>query len=165
MHSLSPWALAASCATILALSPCASKADTADTRFQAIYTVEWKWRDEQFPDNEDAQKPIQDHLPKADPESQVMRLRMWQDVLAKLDAIPRAELSAAEQLNFDVYHPQIETLIASQKFRDFEMPANADTTFWTDLGYAARRPFRSVRDYRNWIGQMHDIPRYFRELL
>jgi uncharacterized protein (DUF885 family) len=169
MHSPSAGALAALCAMHLALCSNASAAGnpaaagSADARFQSIYIKEWKWRDDQFPDNEDAQRPIQDHLPKADPDSQTMRLRMWQDVLAKLDAIPRAELSPAEQLNYDVYHPQIETLIASQKFRDFEMPANADTTFWTDLGYAARRPFRSVRDYRNWIGQMRDIPRYFRE--
>ena len=61
------------------------------------------------------------------------------------------------------YRPQIESLIAGQKFRDFEMPANADTTFWTDLGYAARRPFRTVQEYHNWIGQMKDIPRYFDE--
>jgi uncharacterized protein (DUF885 family) len=163
MHSLSPWALAASCATILALSPCASRADTADARLQAIYTAEWTWRDEQFPDNEDAQRPIQDHLPKTDPQTQAMRLRRWQDVLRSLDAIPTAELSPAERLNYAVYRPQIETLIASQKFRDYEMPANADTTFWTDLGYTARRPYRTVQDYRNWIAQMKDIPRYFRE--
>ncbi len=124
---------------------------------------EWKWREEQFPDTEDAGKKIADHLPKVDPASQALRLKMWQEVLAKLDAIPRAELSAAEQLNYDVYHPQIEVLIADQKFRGFEMPANADTTFWTDIGYTARRPFRTVQDYRNWIAQMQDIPRYFRE--
>ena len=108
-------------------------------------------------------KPIRDHLPKVDPASQAMRLRMWQDVLEKLDAIPRAQLSPAEQLNYDVYRPQIETLIASQRYRDFEMPANADTTFWTDLGYTARRLYRTAQDYRNWISQMIDIPRYFRE--
>ncbi len=97
---------------------------------------------EQFPDNEDSEKPIQDHLPKVDPATQEMRLRTWQDVLRKLDAIPRAELSPAEQLNYDVYRPQIETLIANQRFRDYEMPANSDTTFWTNLGYTARRPYR-----------------------
>jgi len=43
------------------------------------------------------------------------------------------------------------------------MPANSDTTFWTDLGYTARRPFRSLTDYEHWIAQMRDIPRYFRE--
>jgi hypothetical protein len=75
MHSLSPWALTALCAIALGLSGYASKANDADARFQAIYKAEWKWRDQQFPDNEDAQKPIQDHLPKVDPASQAMRLR------------------------------------------------------------------------------------------
>src|ERR1700728_2925290 len=163
MHSLSPWALAAIGAMSIGFCAHDAKADDADARFQAIYTTEWTWRDQQFPDNEDAQKPIQDHLPKADPAAQAMRLRTWQDVMQKLESIPRAQLSPAEQLNYDVYRPQIETLIASQKFRDYEMPANADTTFWTDLGYTARRPYRTEQDYRNWIAQMQDIPRYFRE--
>jgi len=158
-----PWFLAAAIAMTLAISACTSKTDTADARFRAIYTAEWKWREEQFPDNEDAQKRIQDHLPKVDPAAQAMRLHMWQDVLEKLDSIPRAELSPAEQLNYDVYHPQIETLIANQRFRDYEMPANSDTTFWTDMGYTARRPFRTAQDYRNWIAQMRDVPRYFHE--
>jgi uncharacterized protein (DUF885 family) len=54
-------------------------------------------------------------------------------------------------------------LIANQRFRDYEMPANSDTTFWTDLGYTARRPFRTLQDYRNWLAQLHDVPRYFHE--
>jgi uncharacterized protein (DUF885 family) len=62
-----------------------------------------------------------------------------------------------------VYVPQIKALIADQQFREFEMPANADTTFWTDLGYTARRQYRSLQDYRNWISQMKDVPRYFHE--
>jgi uncharacterized protein (DUF885 family) len=162
MHSLSPWALAAACVMTLASSAC-TRPPAADTRLQTIYADEWKWREEQFPDNEDAQKPIQDHLPKVDPASQAMRLRTWQDVLQKLDGVKREELSAAEQINFDVYRPQIQALIADQQFREYEMPANSDTTFWTDIGYTARRPYRSTQDYHNWIGQMKDIPRYFHE--
>ncbi len=163
MHSPSAWAVAAVCATSFGISGYTAKTNDTDARFEAIYTAEWKWRDEQFPDGENATKPIPDHLPKMDPASQAMRLRTWQDVLRKLDSIPRAKLSAAEQLNYDVYRPQIQVLIASQQFRDYEMPANADTTFWTDLGYTARRPYRTIEDYRNWIAQMRDIPRYFHE--
>jgi uncharacterized protein (DUF885 family) len=154
-------ALLASC--LLLGGGCTNKTQSADARLKAIYTAEWKWREDQFPDDEDSQKPIQDHLPKVDPAAQSMRLAKWQDTLAQLDALPRADLSPAEQLNYAVYRPQIETLIANQRFRDFEMPANSDTTFWTDLGYTARRPFRNLQDYRNWISQMHDIPRYFKE--
>jgi uncharacterized protein (DUF885 family) len=161
MHSL-PWSLAAACAMTLAGSAC-TKTPSADTRLQSIYADEWKWREEQFPDNEDSQKPIQDHLPKVDPASQAMRLRTWQEVLQRLDGVAREELSAAEQINFDVYRPQIQALIADQQFHEYEMPANSDTTFWTDIGYTARRQYRSTQDYRNWIGQMKDIPRYFHE--
>ena len=92
-----------------------------------------------------------------------MRLKYWQDVQQKLAGIQRAQLSAAEQVNYDVYRAQIAVLVANQRFRDFEMPANSDTTFWTDIGYTARRPFRTLEDYRHWIAQMQDIPRYFRE--
>ncbi len=161
MHNSSSWACVMACMAVT-ICGCA-KAPSADARLQALYSDEWKWREQQFPDNEDAQKPIQDHLPKMDPASQALRLQQWQDVLQKLNAIPRAELSPGEQLNYDIYHPQIEALIADQQFREFEMPANSDTTFWTDLGYTARRQYRSMQDYRNWISQMQDIPRYFHE--
>jgi uncharacterized protein (DUF885 family) len=165
MHSFDFRVLCTVLAVSIAVSTvgCTSKSDSADARLKAIYTDEWKWRQEQFPDNEDSQRPVQDHLPKVDPESQDARLQMWQDTLGKLDAIPRDALSPAELINYEVYRPQIETLVANQQFRDFEMPANSDTTFWTDLGYTARRPFRTLQDYRNWISQMRDIPRYFHE--
>jgi uncharacterized protein (DUF885 family) len=161
MHTRLLWALAAPCMT-LTIAAC-TKMPTADARLQSIYSEEWKWREEQFADDEDAQKRIADHLPKVDAAAQAQRLQKWQDVLQKLEAIPRAELSTAEQLNYDVYVPQIKALIADQQFHEYEMPANSDTTFWTNLGSTARRTYRSVQDYRNWISQMKDIPRYFHE--
>jgi len=149
---------------VLVLMPAAEAAQqSADTRFRALYTAEWKWRVEQFADDEDSQKPVVDHLPKVDPATQAVRLAYWQKAMAELNTIPRGKLSPAEQENYDVYRPQIASLIASQTFRDYEMPVNSDTTFWTDIGYTARKPFRNLIDYRNWIAQMRDIPRYFHE--
>ena len=146
------------------LSACAQHSQQhADEQLRAIYTSEWKWRTDQQPDNEDGTRPIADHLPRVDPATQQMRLKYWEEVLRRVDAIPRARLSSAEQVNYDIYRAQIAVLIANQRFRDFEMPANSDTTFWTDLGYTARRPFRTLTDYEHWIAQMRDIPRYFRE--
>jgi uncharacterized protein (DUF885 family) len=135
----------------------------ADQRLQAIYTSEWKWRTDQQPDTEDGTRPIADHLPRVDPASQQMRLRYWEETLRKVEDIPRASLSPKEQVNDDIYRAELAVLIANQRFRDYEMPANSDTTFWTNLGYTARRTFRTVSDYEHWIAQMRDIPRYFRE--
>jgi len=134
-----------------------------DERLRALYTAEWAWRREQFADDENASRPVSDHLPRVDEAAQQARLAHWEQVRRELAVIPRAQLSPKEQLNYDVYLPQIEVLIASQRLRDYEMPVNADTMFWTDVGGTARRTFRTRQDYENWIAQMRDIPRYFRE--
>jgi uncharacterized protein (DUF885 family) len=136
---------------------------TADALFKALYTREWDWRQLQFPDQEDSQKPIVDHLPTMDAATQEKRLQYWQSVMSELGTIPRDSLSPQNQVNFDVYKPQIAILIASQQFRDYEMPVNSDSAFWSDFGYTARRPFRTLTDYQNWLAQVGDIPRYFRE--
>ncbi len=154
----------AAAAIVLIVTVSAHAAEqSADARLRALYTSEWAWREATFADDEGGTKPIVDHLPKVDPVTQAMRLAYWQNVMKELDAIPYAQLSPKEQVNYDVYKPQIENLIADQQFREYEMPANSDSSFWTDLGYTARRPFKSLQDYQNWIAQMRDIPRYFRE--
>ena len=140
-----------------------AEAQNADASLRAIYNAEWKWRLEQFPGLEGELKPVPDHLPKVDPATQQMRLVYWNDVLHKLDGIARPSLSPKEQVNYDIYRSEIEDSVADQKFRDYEMPANSDSAFWTDLGYTARRPFKTLTDYKNWIAQMRDVPRYFQE--
>ena len=147
------------------LSGCSQQSSrhAADERLRTIYTSEWKWRTEQLPGTEDGTLPIADHLPKMDPATQAMRLQYWQDTLRRVEAIPRESLSPPEQVNQDIYREQLAVLIDRQRFRDFEMPANSDSAFWTDIGYTARRPFRSLADYQHWIAQMRDIPRYFSE--
>jgi uncharacterized protein (DUF885 family) len=161
----SRFAVAAWVVAAAALAACSreSPQQTADARLRAIYTAEWQWRTEQLAQEEDSRRPVADHLPKVDAASQEMRLKHWEDTLKRVDAIPRASLSAPEQVNYDIYRDQLQVLIADQKFRDFEMPANSDTTFWTELGYTARRTFRTLTDYEHWISQMRDIPRYFHE--
>jgi uncharacterized protein (DUF885 family) len=153
-------------AAAAALSACSRESPqkpSADAQLRAIYTTEWRWRTEQLAQEEDTRRPVADHLPRVDPASQQMRLKYWQDTLGKVDAISRASLSPPEQVNYDIYRDQLEVLIADQKFRDYEMPANSDTAFWTNLGYTARRQFRTLTDYEHWIAQMREIPRYFHE--
>jgi uncharacterized protein (DUF885 family) len=151
------------CTAILATTSLPAAASPAGARFQALYTREWNWRLAELAWSPGANAPIADRLPKVDPASQARRLAYWQQVLAELDEIPREELSATDQVNYDVYRNQIQVLIDRQRFRTYEMPANSDSSFWSGLGYTARRNFRSVQDYANWIAQMRDLPRYFDE--
>ena len=61
-----------------------------DERLQSIYNTEWKWRTDQRSDDEDATRPIADHLPKVDAATQEMRLKYWENVQKQLDGIDRA---------------------------------------------------------------------------
>ncbi|HEY1838470.1 MAG TPA: DUF885 family protein [Rhizomicrobium sp.] len=147
---------------LAAITPAAAASDM-NARFKAIYTREWNWRENQFADDEDGARGIQNRLPQVDPATQTARLVYWQSVIKQLAAIPVSALTPENQIDYEVYKPQIEALIADQKFRQYEMPANSDSTFWTDLDYTARENFKTTADYGNWIAQMRDVPRYFGE--
>jgi uncharacterized protein (DUF885 family) len=160
--------LLAGCAGAMAATgtgsePRAGKA--ADARFKSIYTKEWQWRVKQGLESgeDDDRGSVDAELPHVDARSQQSRLAYWQSVMHQLDTVKPATLSAGERLNYAVYRAQIAALLAAQQFREYEKPVNADSAFWTDVTYTARRPFGKQADYRNFIRQMGDLPRYFNE--
>ncbi|MFI4950922.1 MAG: DUF885 domain-containing protein [Caulobacterales bacterium] len=156
------WLAAALVLAMGAAAP-AMAATTADLRFQALYKREWAWRMNEFPNRDKADAPIPDRLPKVDPASQERRLAYWLEVRHELDVIPERDLSAAEAVNYEVYRDQIDVLISQQKFHEYEKPFNSDSSFWSALGFTASRTFHTEQDYRNYVAQLNDIPRYFRE--
>ncbi|MBS0361612.1 MAG: DUF885 family protein [Proteobacteria bacterium] len=133
----------------------------ADAKFRAIYEAEWAWRKTEFPGERGENAAINPKLGKVDAASQQRRLAHWQDVVRQVDAISEKDLSPPEQVNYEVYRDQIQTRINQQKFREYEKPFNSDSQFWSNLGFTASRTFHTTQDYRNWIGQMRDIPRWF----
>ena len=148
------------------LSPAAASADTdAGAQFKALYTREWAWRSQQNAggDDENGGSRPADHLPRVDPATQDTRTAYWTQVLKELDAVPQARLSATDQVNYQVYRQQIEVLLDQQRYRAWEMPFNSDTAFWTNLGFTARGTFHSADDYRRYLAQLADIPRYFED--
>ena len=143
---------------------------SADARFQSLYRQEWQWRiDQGLADDDDAEPAsradadARARLPRVDARTQAARLAYWQDTLRKLDAIAPATLSPAEGLNYAVYRAQVMALADAVRFREYEQPVNADSAFFSDITYAARRPFATVDDYRRYLKQLADLPRYFDE--
>jgi uncharacterized protein (DUF885 family) len=155
------FALAATVPFVHAAAP-----TTADARFQSIYKTEWQWRIAQrLADDDELPKGVRPGLPHVDAATQETRRRYWEGVLKQLDAIDPAALSKAERINYAVYRAQIKALYEAQRFREYEQPVNADSSFWTDMTYAARRSFKTREDYLAYIVQLQDMPRYFREQL
>ncbi|WP_181008514.1 DUF885 domain-containing protein [Sphingomonas montanisoli] len=135
-------------------------ATPADATFDALAAKEWAYRQDTFQSAEYSKGGTPAHLPDESLANQKVRLDYWADVLAKLDAMPQAELSPDKREDFLVYRQQIATLVDAQRFRDYEKPLNSDSAFWSDIAFAAQN-LKRERDYVNLISLMRDIPRYF----
>ena len=138
-------------------------ASAADTRFKSIYTKEWAWRISQGLARPEGERGISPTLARADAPAQEARRVYWAAILKELDAIAPAALSRPEQINYAVYRAQIAALHDALLYREYEQPVNADTAFWTDVTYSARRPLGGADDYRHYLAQLDALPRYFDE--
>jgi uncharacterized protein (DUF885 family) len=141
----------------------AATTNAADARFKSIYTREWTWRVAQGLARAEGDHGLSPTLARADAAAQETRRVYWAAILKELDAIKPATLSRAEQINYAVYRAQIAALHDALHYREYEQPVNADTAFWTDVTYSARRPLGGAEDYRNYLAQLAALPRYFDE--
>ncbi len=155
---------------LLLLSPVAYAAapptsNATDKAFEAVYRAEWEWRIQQAPswdeDSDNSKRPPSRQLADVGADAQAKRLAYLAGVLRKLDGIDARKLSPAQQVNYAVYRPQIEHMAAELRFRDFEMPFNADSSFWSDLGFMARATPRDADGYRAYAARLRDVPRHF----
>ena len=95
------------------------------------------------------------------PTAQAAKLARWAAVSAQLAAIAPAALSPTARIDEAVYRGQIDALLAEQRFRDYEKPLNADSSFWGDVAESARGHFTTEAGYRGYIAMLRDIPRYY----
>ncbi|MES2755159.1 MAG: DUF885 family protein [Pseudomonadota bacterium] len=141
-------------------TPNVAAANPADAAFRALADAEWKWRQAQFRD--EGESGVAARLPDIGPAAQARRAAYWSDVAKRLDALDQGKLSAEARVDFQVYRAQIARQLDDQKFREFELPLNSDSAFWSDIQYTARNDFRRGEpDYRAYLKQLADLPRYF----
>ena len=135
----------------------------ADQRLQALYDGYANWDAKEFGYFENARgetKPT-NYLPRVDAASQLRRAAHLRELLKQLDAIPVDQLSSGERVNAAVFRSILENGVADARFREWEMPFNSDSSFWTYLD--SSQPFDDAAGYRRYIARMRDIPRYFDE--
>src|SRR5579885_1717260 len=131
----------------------------ADAQFKAIYTAEWAWRTGKAGENA---KPDNSRLDTADAQSQQQRLDYWQNVMHQLDGIDAKRLTPEDQIDYAVYREQIANLLADQQFKQWQMPFNSDSAFWSDIGYELDGDrLRTADDYKKYLDKLGQIPKYF----
>ena len=143
----------------------AAQDSAADKAFQSIYKAEWTWRMQQVPgfdeDSDNSARPPATTLQDVGADAQAKRLAYLDGVLKRLDGIDPNALSPKDKVDYAVYRPQIEHAAAELRFRDYEMPFNADSSFWSDLGFMAGADLRDAAAYRAYAARLRDVPRYF----
>ena len=136
---------------------------TADRQLQELYDGFANWEAKEFGYFENAEgqtKPL-GYLPKVDAASQLRRAEHLRMLLDRLNKLPADRLSPEERVNAAVFRTILESGIADARFREWEMPFNSDSSFWTYLD--ERNPLDDAVAYRRYIARMRDIPRYFDE--
>jgi uncharacterized protein (DUF885 family) len=138
---------------------------SSDARFKQIYEQEWAWRNGQSGISTSGEaQPNGSRLDNVDAANQQKRLDYWQKVLTSLDGIDAKQLSPEEQVNYAVYRAQIQNLLAAQQFKQWQMPFNSDSAFWSELGYVLEGDnLRTQQDYRRYLDRLGQVPSYFQQ--
>lgn len=141
--------------------PAIARDTPSDTRFAALSSDEYAWRKSLYGPGEDSLAGPDSRLPDTGPAIQAAKLKRWSETAAALAAIDPATLSPATRANYIVYRTQVDALLDQQRYRDFEKPLNADSSFWIDIAGMVRETPRTEDDYRGYLRRLGDIPRYY----
>lgn len=102
-----------------------------------------------------------DRLPDVSSAAQARQNAEDRKFLQRLLAIPRAELTPAEQINYDIFARLKRDLIAEYEFASYLMPITGRTGFHISFPELGRDvPLNTVRDYENFIARLNAFGPY-----
>jgi uncharacterized protein (DUF885 family) len=85
------------------------------------------------------------------------------EMLARLKAIDRAQLSPEDQLNYDVFQYNQSDYVEGEQYKWFLVRTNTFNGIQTVEGLVNSLRFETVKDYDDWIGRMRNFPAYMDE--
>jgi len=78
--------------------------------------------------------------------------------LERLKKFDRTQLSAADQLNYDLFKKDLEQDIEGAKFRSYLMPINQRGGIQTSDELGDRLRFETVKDFDDWVARLRTFP-------
>jgi len=145
--------------TDLAQSP--SDASAAE-RLHALFAAEWDWTMEQNPTWASAlgDRRWNDRWEDLSPEAFEARETHQRAALARLAAIPRAELDREDQVSYDVFRYLYETQVEGYQYRGHYIRTNTYDGVQTVQRLADSLRFETEQDYRDWTARLEGFPGY-----
>jgi uncharacterized protein (DUF885 family) len=137
-----------------------SAESNAGKALTAFFEAEWNYEMEQNPTRASAlgDRRWNDRWPDRSLDAIRKDEAHTTDALARLSKIDRAQLSPADQLNYDLFKKDLETEIEGFKFRAYLMPINQRGGLQTLDELGDRLRFETVKDYEDWIARLRSLP-------
>jgi uncharacterized protein (DUF885 family) len=144
------------------LIPCAAFAQNKETgnALNEFFETEWNYEMEQSPARASSMGDRRWNDRWGDQSLEAIRKREEhaRDALVRLKKFDRAQLSPADQLNYDLFQKDLEMDIEGFRFRSYLMPINQRGGIQTLDELADRLRFESVKDFDDWIARLRSFP-------
>jgi uncharacterized protein (DUF885 family) len=102
-----------------------------------------------------------DRLPRETLADQARRIASERKTLARLEAIPRDQLSRAEQVSYDLLRRNKRDAIAEYEFKAYLMPITNRSGFHVEFPeLPLHMPMATLRDYENYIARLKAFGQY-----
>ncbi|HEY0320636.1 MAG TPA: DUF885 domain-containing protein [Pyrinomonadaceae bacterium] len=152
-------------ATVKAEAAPSSTQTGATEKLRQLFATEWDYEMERDPTRASSlgDRRWNDRWPDVSLEAIARRHEHNKEVLARLSAINRAELSAADQLNYDLFQKEYESRIEENEYHWYLVPINQRGGIQTANELADALRFETVKDYEDWIARLRSFPAYMEQ--
>lgn len=162
MHACSVRWLAALAALVLSATAARIHAAPADD-LARLFADSWEFSLVEDPlfATHTGDRRYNDRLPRETLADQKRRLEADRKFLARLEVIPRDQLSRAEQVNYDIFRRLKRDSIAESEFQAYLMPITNRSGFAVSFPELPREvPLATVKDFENYIARLRAFDQY-----
>ncbi len=166
-------ALLGATGSLLPSSRGARAASTATPRstaaqLNAFYAAEWEYRLAHSPEFATyvGDTRYNDRLGDYTAAAEAQQARHDTAQLQRLRAIPAQGLTEQQTISREMMLRELQLDLDSYRLKEWEMPVSQMNGVHLDLpALYSQMPFHTVRDYRNYIARLHQIPRVLDEVI
>jgi len=135
-------------------------ASAAGKALHDLFAAEWEYDMQQSPEQASSlgDRRWNDRWSDNSLEALARRNQHNQEVLARLAKIDRNALSAADQLNFDLFQKRYQDRVERYRFRWFLMNFNQREGIQTTDELAGSLRFETLKDYEDWLARLRAFP-------
>jgi uncharacterized protein (DUF885 family) len=139
-----------------------AKGNAATRALHKLFDDEWEWTMQQNPTwaSTLGDRRFNDRWEDAGLEAVGRRQQHRLDTSKRLQAVDRAKLSTADQLNYDLFKKDLDADIEQHKFKLYLLPINQRGGIQNVDELTELLRFQTVKDYDDWLARMKSLPRY-----